>query len=325
MSTETIDFVNCVSNKSFNKEECRSILYSVGVNTNDPISSAVIAGRTRNNSPTVYRLIQKLHFAGAFQTVLKPGSESRISNIRNEMEMARIQYEAACISAQKSKGDIFWFYNNKTDDAWISRMYVKFLNRKKELSIQERRYWRYRRLSFRGLILYVYIESLIHNERIQKHQGRKRNNNKGPKRKKLSDKYRQNILKVLSNPVTTEEIPFLMYWPEFRKSGFDVIGTLMNISSELINQLHVDAEEDNYLIRRATERYFIDINNYYYEDFESRILPAELYLTEIEIQEEKELRNRLRDYRCAVIHIQKTWLLTQLENLDRLLEYSMNV
>ena len=267
-------------------------------------------------------MIHKLHFVGAFETVLKPGSNLRVSEIRDKIETERIQYETKCRDIHKSKGDIFWCdNNNKPAETELSKLDRKYLMKKRELAIQERRYWRYERLTIRGLILYLYIENLIHNEKKRKPQGRKRDNRNGSKEKREHDTYRQNIRNVLSNPKTTEKIPFLKYWAEFKNHGFDVINSLTSISSELINQLHVDAEEDNYLIRRATERYFIDVNNYFYEyDVNNQIIPSEFFLKDDELKKEKELRIRLNEYRKTIIHLQKTWIFTQLQNLERLQE-----
>src|SRR5207244_2506692 len=40
---------------------------------------------------------------------------------------------------------------------------------------------------------------------------------------------------------------------------------MLGISIELVNQLHIYAEEDNYLLKRATERYFVELNNHLHQ------------------------------------------------------------
>lgn len=62
-----------------------------------------------------------------------------------------------------------------------------------------------------------------------------------------------------------DEAPFLKYWKDFKKYGFDPIELLMDIGNELRNQLHIDSEDDEYLISIATERYFTQVTNYFRE------------------------------------------------------------
>jgi hypothetical protein len=48
-----------------------------------------------------------------------------------------------------------------------------------------------------------------------------------------------------------------MHWQYFERTGFNIFDLLLSLSIEYQNQMHIDAEEDNYLLRRITERFFI--------------------------------------------------------------------
>lgn len=81
-----------------------------------------------------------------------------------------------------------------------------------------------------------------------------------------SRKIKNRIREVISNPLITEEIaPFLKYWQYFFNEdyNFNVIDLLLEISVELENQLHIDTKNDLYLLRRASERYFIEFENFF--------------------------------------------------------------
>jgi hypothetical protein len=47
-----------------------------------------------------------------------------------------------------------------------------------------------------------------------------------------------------------KKAPFLNFWWYFEKAGFNAMDLLLDISIKYINQLHIDAGQDNYLIRR---------------------------------------------------------------------------
>ena len=80
---------------------------------------------------------------------------------------------------------------------------------------------------------------------------------------------RKQISKVLSNPRTVEIAPFLKYWDDFEKAGFDVFSSLKEIAAELEhhheeNTTGLSSENLIYLLRRATEIYFIRMTNYFF-------------------------------------------------------------
>lgn len=101
--------------------------------------------------------------------------------------------------------------------------------------------WRYT-LNLRGLLLYLFgwAQSTDNRQRIRE------------------------ISKVISNPALMEKIPFLMHWQYFERIGFNIFDLLLSLSSEYQNQMHIDAEEDNYLLRRITERFFIEVENHFH-------------------------------------------------------------
>lgn len=97
-------------------------------------------------------------------------------------------------------------------------------------------YWRYS-LNLRGFLLYLVEDS----------QTERKNSRR--------------IRSVISNPAIVQEAPFLMYWQDFEKAGFNVIGLLKKIGTEFQNQLQFD---NDCLLRRVTERYYIELTNYFY-------------------------------------------------------------
>ena len=80
---------------------------------------------------------------------------------------------------------------------------------------------------------------------------------------------RKQISQVLSNPKTVEIAPFLKYWDDFEKAGFDVFSSLKEIAVELEhhheeNTTGLSSGNLMYLLRRATEIYFIKMTNYFF-------------------------------------------------------------
>jgi hypothetical protein len=155
---------------------------------------------------------------------------------------------------------------------------------------RSRRNWRYS-LSFRGLLLYIYNEY----------------NAEGK-----SDKRR--IRSVIQNPLVIKEAPFLRYSEYFEKHGFDVIGLLKKISEELFNQLHVTAEEDNYLLRRATERYSVEVENYFYSRFE--LASSYPYIQKMGSEEYKEIFEKISDYRQIIVMLRESWIVQQQKEIS---------
>ena len=124
----------------------------------------------------------------------------------------------------------------------------------------DKRNWRYS-LNFKGMLLYLLGESKI----ILSSPSSKKSKNR--------------IKGVISNPLVTQEIvPFLKYWQYFFNEhyNFNVIDVLLKIAVELENQFYIDTKDDFYLLRRASERYFIELENYLYP-----ILDSPLYYYDI--------------------------------------------
>ena len=77
------------------------------------------------------------------------------------------------------------------------------------------------------------------------------------------------IKEVISNERIKKLAPFLQYWDDFEKEGFPVIKLLIKIADELKDQLHYESTDlssnnNSYLLKRATERYFVAWLNYFY-------------------------------------------------------------
>jgi hypothetical protein len=104
-----------------------------------------------------------------------------------------------------------------------------------------------------------------------------------------------------------------MYSEYFEKHGFDVIGLLKKISEELFNQLHVTAEEDNYLLRRATERYSVEVENYFYRHFE--LASSYPYIQKIGSEEYKEISEKINNYRQIIVRLRESWIVEQQKDI----------
>ena len=66
----------------------------------------------------------------------------------------------------------------------------------------------------------------------------------------------ERIYQVIRNPNVIKEAPFLKDSQFLEDLGFDVVDLLLKISQEVIHQLHIDSNNDSYLLIRATGRYF---------------------------------------------------------------------
>jgi hypothetical protein len=127
-----------------------------------------------------------------------------------------------------------------------------------------------------------------------------------------SDKRR--IRSVIQNPLVIKEAPFLKYSKEFEEHGFDVIGILKKISEELFNQLHITSEEDNYLLRRATERYSVEVENYFYKSFE--LASSYSYIQKIGSEQYKAISEKINDYRQTIVKLRESWIVEQQKDIS---------
>jgi hypothetical protein len=105
-----------------------------------------------------------------------------------------------------------------------------------------------------------------------------------------------------------------IFWWYFEKAGFNVIELLLDISLEYINQLHIDAEYDNYLLRRITERFFIELENIFYR-FSDPTFSA-YFIKKIGVEEYDKILDKINEYRDIIISYQKGWIRKQQEIID---------
>lgn len=68
---------------------------------------------------------------------------------------------------------------------------------------------------------------------------------------------------VLSNPSIVKIAPFLKYLNEFEELGFKGKELSVTIAEELRHQLHLDIPDGNFLLERATERYYKEFQKYF--------------------------------------------------------------
>ena len=76
--------------------------------------------------------------------------------------------------------------------------------------------------------------------------------------------------------------------------------------------MHIDAEEDNYLLRRITERFFIEVENHFYRISQN---PVYLIRKKIGAQEYDKILEKRNEYRQSLIHLQTQWINKQLKVL----------
>ena len=117
--------------------------------------------------------------------------------------------------------------------------------------------WRYL-LNFRGLLLFLACISNSYNKIVKEEEIL-------TKKKILNEQFKE----VISNERIKELAPFLKYWDAFEKEGFPVIKLLIKIADELKDQLNYESTDlssnnNDYLLKRVTERYFVAWLNYFY-------------------------------------------------------------
>ena len=121
------------------------------------------------------------------------------------------------------------------------------------------------------------------------------------------------IRSIINKDHVLEQAPFLKYWQDFEKCGFNAIELLLQIAEELYSQLRIDAEHDKYLLRRASERYFVGVENFCYE----RIENAFYFLADKITPDELNLLTRTRHkYRRQIVPLLKVWIQKQQELFD---------
>jgi hypothetical protein len=285
-----------------------------------PLRPTDIARRAHGDDPGIkkfsneFKIIKKLcpsfkespetHYLAArrfLKVTLKPKIEKSLSEARREYKLAEQRMKEATPYGP--------FDSITTEEsAEIKLIINRYEVAQKQLSEIEdklekrgRKDWRYGPI-LRGLLLYLYCEC---NLVLWK------NDSKMWERRE-SNRY---IRRVLSNPLVIQEAPFLLYWKEFNKYGFDVIDLLKQIATELYNQLHITTEQDKYLLRRATERYFIQLENHLYTilDEPSSVMSILKPGKVEEYHRLFELRNKFRE---LVNYMQRQWMAEQKKVLD---------
>jgi hypothetical protein len=91
---------------------------------------------------------------------------------------------------------------------------------------------------------------------------------------------------------------------------------LFQIAVELRNQLDLGAEGSDYLLRRVSERYFIALENYFYDILGGNRVFSPYYLDKIGTDKYNELVEKIHRYRELRIYLQKDWIKKQLKELD---------
>jgi hypothetical protein len=173
-------------------------------------------------------------------------------------------------------------------------------------------------LNFRGLLLYLINEYLIlKNQSVDYTKKNERNQfnyrkDIGNSNIRYNSKIFKRVRKVISNPEVVKKAIFLTNWDAFEKQGFDVIDMLLKISFELHNQLNIDSYEDTYLLRRATERYFISLENFYYNAEFSLVLGNK----KSKLEEFQLLKQSINEYRTLIIPIWKQFIELEFRRLN---------
>jgi hypothetical protein len=255
-------------------ESIRSILYIV-CKSKSPLSSTQIFNLLQDNSTYIYKIIRKLcHLptrpsVKCLETILKEKIDKLALNAKKEFELADGEYRKA------------------KDDYRHDRIRKQDLKTKEEKANKTKDYY-FKRLArnyryipnFRSILVYLYNEFHL----------------------KRTDSRR--IRNIISNPVIIKLAPFLEYWEEFEEQGFDVLGLLKEISTELSHQLHITAENDTYLLNRATERYFVQLENYFYYRLDSTLFAS--YIEKVGIEKYHQILTTRNEYRKHIISFQKT-------------------
>ena len=157
---------------------------------------------------------------------------------------------------------------------------------------KNREYWKYS-LNFRGFLLYLNGE----------YQSR---------RKETNSRIRQ----VISNPRVMEKAPFLRYWQDFEKAGFDIVGHLKDIGMEYRNQLEYDAQDD-YLLSMVSERYFVPLENILFFNF---LKFPYFFVEKLGTEQYSALHKKINEYRSITLKLLRNLLSTKIEKFDKLRE-----
>jgi hypothetical protein len=141
---------------------------------------------------------------------------------------------------------------------------------------------------------------------------------------KKSDVQKQ-IYEVLSNPKTEEIAPFLKYWGDFKNAGFNVLHSLNEIAAALQNHHEenttgLSSSNMIYLIRRATEIYFIRVTNYLFFTIDISGGFSHYYGEKKGFANLLEIRRKTSEYRLFILSLLKGWYSEDLKAIDELIE-----
>lgn len=210
-------------------------------------------------------------------------------------------------------------------------------------------------LTFRGLLTYL-LNELKYRMDIENKRFKEETEEKDKEKVKRGRISRINIStgrihQVIRNRSVIKEAPFLEYSELLESQGFDVVSLLLQISAELADQLHIDAENDRYLLRRATERYLVEFDRFF-SDLRADGLkgavrkryPINIAILEISpgipLQQDKvtqtvstseRIANRisiiatLNEYRKEMAWRMRTWKLNDLKEIDATINKSLEI
>lgn len=179
-------------------------------------------------------------------------------------------------------------------------------------------------LTFRGILAFLHSEHEFR-KRIEDKKG-KRDLDK--KQKEKAEKGRranlnsstERIHQVIRNPNVIKEVQFLKDSEFLESLAFDVVDLLLRISQELTDQLHIDSNNDSYLLRRATERYFAEFNSTFFEALHGAV--KRRYPINVSfIQFDKNLQkstvvSRLNEYRKSMAELLRKWRTSEIKEID---------
>jgi hypothetical protein len=148
--------------------------------------------------------------------------------------------------------------------------------------ITNRRYFKYS-LNFRGLLLYLI---LINSEKL-----------------KFIDRDNEIFHNVFLNPNIIKIAPFLKSLNVFEKFGFKGKELAITIAKELRSQLHLDTRNGVILLERAIERYYKEVETYFYD-----LQLVKLSAKPEELEKYNILQNELDIYRKNMITILRDFI-----------------
>jgi hypothetical protein len=154
-------------------------------------------------------------------------------------------------------------------------------------------------LNFRGFLLFLL--NLIHLE--------------------TNTVFRKYVCQVLSSPRILEIAPFLQYWADFEKAGFDVMHSLKEIALELRTHheektTSIGSSNMAYLVRRATEIYFIRVTNFFSLRIDESSVFSYYYLQDKGYENLQEIRSKVAKYRLSILELLKMWNEEEISLID---------